>query len=63
MRLGRRWALAVWEFVIGDDWVAGAGAAAAIGATAVLAGLGIPAWWVLPVGVVVVLAVSLRRAS
>jgi hypothetical protein len=59
----RRWARAVADFVIGDDWVAAVGAAAAIGLTAILAGVGIPAWWVLPVAVIAVLGVSLRRAS
>jgi hypothetical protein len=61
--LARRWALAVWRFVIGDDWVAAAGAVTAIGVTGILAGVGIPAWWVLPVAVIVVLGISLRRAS
>ena len=56
---GRFW----WDFVIGDDWVAAAGVAVAIGGTAILAAEGVTAWWLLPVGVVVVLYASLRRAS
>ena len=58
-----RWAGAVWEFVVGDDPLAAAGVALAIGATAVIAAAGVPAWWVMPVAVVAVLAASLRRAG
>ena len=56
---GRFW----WNFVVGDDWMAAALVAVAIGATAAIAAGGVAAWWVLPLGVVVVLYVSLRRAS
>ena len=55
---GRFW----WDFVVGDDWLAALGVAVAIGATAALAAGGIAAWWLLPVAVVLVLYVSLRRA-
>ena len=55
---GRFW----WSFVVGDDWLAAALVAIAIGATAALAASGVAAWWVLPVAVVLVLYVSLRRA-
>ncbi|HKI91817.1 MAG TPA: hypothetical protein VJ986_05920 [Gaiellaceae bacterium] len=56
---GRFW----WDFVVGDDWLAAAGVAVAIGATAVLAAEKVAAWWLLPPAVVVVLYVSLRRAT
>ena len=56
---GRFW----WDFVIGDDWTVAVGALAAIGATALLASAKIAAWWLLPVTVVVLLYVSLRRAA
>jgi hypothetical protein len=55
---GRFW----WDFVIGDDWLVAVLVAAAIGATAVLAAAGITAWWVLPLAVLLVLWLSLRRA-
>jgi hypothetical protein len=55
--------LGVWEFVVGDDWVTALGVVAALGATAVIAGAGATAWWVMPVAVVSLLALSLRRAS
>jgi len=55
---GRFW----WNFVVGDDWLSAAGVAIAIGATAAVAAGGVAAWWVLPVAVLLVLYVSLRRA-
>jgi len=55
---GRFW----WEFVVGDDWLAAAGIALAIGATAALAAARITAWWLLPLSVLLVLHFSLRRA-
>ncbi len=55
---GRFW----WNFVVGDDWVAAALVAVAIGATAALAAAGVATWWVLPLAVLAVLYVSLRRA-
>ena len=58
-RFGRFW----WDFVVGDDWVAAALVALGIAATALVAASGIAAWWVMPLAVVVVLYVSLRRAS
>ncbi len=56
---GRFW----WDFVVGDDWLSAAGVAVAIGATAAVAAAGVAAWWLLPLGVLVVLYVSLRRAA
>ena len=55
---GRCW----WDFVIGDDWRAAAGVAVAIGVTAAVAHAHVAAWWILPLAVLGVLALSLRRA-
>jgi hypothetical protein len=55
---GRFW----WDFVIGDDWLVAVLIAVAIGATAALAHSGVTAWWLLPLAVLVVLWLSLRRA-
>jgi hypothetical protein len=55
---GRFW----WEFVIGDDWLVAALVAVAIGATAALAAADVAAWWLLPLAVLLVLWLSLRRA-
>ncbi len=53
----------VWEFVVGDDWVTAAGVVVALGITAIVAGAGVAAWWVMPPAVVGLLALSLRRAA
>jgi hypothetical protein len=54
--------LAVWEFVVGDDWRTAAGVVLALALTAAVAAAGVPAWWVTPVVVIGVLALSIRRA-
>jgi hypothetical protein len=51
-----------WNFVVGDDWRVALGVALAIALTWLLAHRGANVWWLLPVGVVLVLAGSLRRA-
>ncbi len=55
-----RW---VWDFVVGDDWVTAFGVVLALGLTAAIAAAGVAAWWVMPVAVVALLALSLRRAA
>lgn len=55
---GRFW----WDFVVGDDWLSAVGVGIAIGATAALAAEKVAAWWLLPLAVLLVLYVSLRRA-
>jgi hypothetical protein len=56
---GRFW----WDFVVGDDWRVSVQVALAIAVTAGVAAAGVTAWWILPVAVVGVLYVSLRRAT
>jgi hypothetical protein len=58
-RFARFW----WDFVVGDDWRVAAGIVIALAVTALLATTSIPAWWVLPLAVVVVLWLSLRRVA
>jgi hypothetical protein len=53
----------VWDFVVGDDWVTAAGVVLGLGITAAIAAAGIAAWWVMPVAVLALLALSLRRAA
>jgi hypothetical protein len=56
--------LSFWyDFVVGDDATIAVGVVVALAATAILAWLHVPAWWLLPVAVVVLLGLSLRRAS
>jgi len=53
----------VWEFVVGDDWITALGVVVALVLTALVAGTGTAAWWILPVAVLVLLVLSLRRAA
>jgi hypothetical protein len=55
---GRFW----WDFVVGDDWRVAAGIVVALGVTALLAHHDVSAWWVMPIAVVGLLVLSLRRA-
>ena len=56
---GRFW----WNFVVGDDWRAAVGIVVAIGATAAVAAGGVDAWWLMPLAVAGILALSLRRET
>ena len=56
---GRFW----YHFIIGDDWTVAAAVAVALILSAVLNVNHIVAWWLVPVTVVVMLGLSLRRAS
>ncbi len=51
-----------WEFVVGDDWRTAVGVVMTLALTAALAQAGVAAWWVVPVGVVALLVLSIRRA-
>ena len=56
---GRFW----WDFIVGDDWVVAAAVGAGLVLTGLLTGLGVDAWWLLPLVVALALAGSLRRAT
>jgi hypothetical protein len=56
---GRFW----YRFIVGDDWTVAAAVAAGLVLTAVLNARGVPAWWLVPGIVIVVVGISLRRAS
>ena len=58
-RFGAFW----YDFVVGDDWRVAVGVVVALALTYALStATSIPSWWVLPVAVAVLLALSLRRA-
>ena len=59
----RRFLFFWYDFVVGDDWRVAVAVVAALAVTGVLGSVGVPAWWVLPVAVLVVLPLSLRRAK
>jgi uncharacterized membrane protein len=54
---------AVWGFVVGDDWRTAAGVVTALLLTALLAAASLRAWWVMPVGALLLLSLSIRRAA
>jgi uncharacterized membrane protein len=63
MRVLRAFLSFWYDFIVGDDATIAVGVVLALAATALLAWLRVPAWWLLPVAVVLLLAVSLRRAA
>jgi hypothetical protein len=52
----------LYDFVIGDDWLVAAGVVAGLAATYLLSRSGVSAWWLVPLLLVILLPVSLRRA-
>jgi hypothetical protein len=54
--------MAVWDFVVGDDWVTAAGVVISGAVTAVLESEGVAAWWVFPVAVLLLLVRSLAHS-
>jgi hypothetical protein len=53
-----------YDFVIGDDWRVALGVALALAATFFLSRVvTVPLWWMVPVAVIVLLPVSIRRAT
>jgi hypothetical protein len=63
MRRVRAFGAFLYDFVVGDDWRVAAGVVVAIGVTAVAAGAGLTAWWIMPVAALGLLAASLWRAA
>ena len=52
-----------YHFIIGDDWTVAAAVAAGLILTALLNAAHLLAWWLMPLIVVVMLGLSLRRAG
>jgi hydrogenase/urease accessory protein HupE len=59
----RGFLLGVWDFIVGDDWRTALGVVLALGLTALLADAGVSAWWVMPLAVLGLLTLSIRRAA
>jgi hypothetical protein len=51
----------LWDFVVGDDWRIAVGVVVALVVTALVAGAGVAAWWILPLAVAGLLGWSVSR--
>jgi len=52
-----------YDFVVGDDWQVAAGVVVGLALTFAVSRTSAPAWWIMPVAVVVLLTVSLWRVT
>ena len=52
-----------YDFVIGDDWLVAAGVVISLALTYGLSRTAVPAWWLVPLFLVLLLPVSLWRAT
>ena len=59
----RAFLLGVWDFVVGDDWRTALGVVLALGVTALVAETSVATWWIMPPAVLLLLALSIRRAA
>jgi hypothetical protein len=57
----KRFLLFWFDFIVGDDWMLAAGVVIALFATAQLWQSGLSAWWLMPVSVAALLAMSIWR--
>jgi hypothetical protein len=63
MRRIQAFFLGVWDFVVGDDWRTALGVVLALGLTALVAETSVSAWWIMPLAVLLLLALSIKRAA
>jgi hypothetical protein len=59
----RKAVLAVWDFVVGDDWLTALGVVIGFAVAAIVASAKVSAWWVMPVVVACLLALSVLRVA
>jgi len=52
-----------WDFVVGDDWRIAVGVVIGLSLTALVAGAGVTAWWIMPLVAAGLLAGSVWRAA
>jgi hypothetical protein len=52
-----------YDFIVGDDWLVAAGVVAGLALTYGLSRAAVPAWWLLPVFLVLLVPLSLWRAA
>jgi hypothetical protein len=52
-----------YDFVVGDDWLIAVGVVISLALTYALSQTAVPAWWLLPLALVLLLPLSLWRAA
>jgi len=52
-----------YDFIIGDDWTVAAGVVIALAVVAVVSRTSVPAWWIVPVAVAILLPMSVWRVT
>jgi hypothetical protein len=52
-----------YDFVVGDDWLIAVGVVVGLALTYALSRAAVPAWWLLPLSLVLLLPLSLWRAT
>ena len=52
-----------YDFVVGDDWLIALGVVIGLALTYLLSRTAVPAWWLLPLALAVLLPLSLWRAT
>jgi hypothetical protein len=52
-----------YDFVVGDDWLIAVGVVISLALTYALSRTALPAWWLLPLALVLLLPLSLWRAT
>ena len=52
-----------YDFIVGDDWTVAIGVVVALAATYGVSRTSVPAWWILPAAVALLLPLSLARAT
>ena len=56
--------IAFWyDFIVGDDWRVALGVAVALTVTYGVSGTSMPAWWILPAAIAILLPLSLLHAT
>ena len=63
MRQVRAFALFWWDFIVGDDYRIALAVIVLLGTTALLTHTGVDAWWLLPAGILAMLATSVFTAA
>jgi hypothetical protein len=63
VRFVKSFGLFWWDYIVGDDWRSAVGIAVALALTWFLTHQGVTVWWLLPLGIAVVLVQSVRREA